>query len=82
MQENYLNIKPFLAPEVKETRAVLAHLDAVALAADSISNGDILDKVIRSQQKFQLLNNFGIMSSVTPAVLLHGYLGGKINFPR
>ncbi|CCF59225.1 hypothetical protein KAFR_0G01910 [Kazachstania africana CBS 2517] len=75
IQENYINSKPGnLSPG--ET-----HLQAVAEAADSISQGDLVERKIRSaEQLWSLLPLHAVLSSVRPASKVAGHMTGRINF--
>lgn len=75
MQENYLNSRPSKASNK------LKHLELVAEAADSISLGDIVDKKIHSaEQLWSLMPLHAILSTVRPAAIVSGGLGGRVNF--
>ncbi|SCV03207.1 LAMI_0H06304g1_1 [Lachancea mirantina] len=75
VQENYLSTKPsVLGPE--ET-----HLQAVCEAADCISEGDLVERKIRSsEQLWSLLPFHAIMSAVRPSSMIAGHITGRINF--
>ncbi|AEY95620.1 FACR102Wp [Eremothecium gossypii FDAG1] len=75
VQENYLSTRPTnLSPGQ-------SHLQAAAAAADSISEGDLVDRKIRSgEQLWSLLPFHAVMSSVRPASLVSGQMAGRINF--
>lgn len=75
IQENYLQTRPsVLTPG--ET-----HLEAIADAAESISQGDLVERKIRSsEQLWSLLPFHAIMSSVRPASKVAGQMAGRINF--
>src|SRR5690349_5092689 len=76
VHENYLSTTPFSIGKVRQTqgneKALGAHLDAIAAAADSISEGDLVDKMIHSSQFWELQNIHGVLSTVRPATILHG----------
>lgn len=75
VQENYLNTKPTVLKPGQ------THLEAVAEAADSISEGDLVERKIRSsEQLWSLLPFHAIMSSVRPASRVAGQMAGRINF--
>ena len=64
VQENYLN--------AFQQRRTLSDLEDMASAADMISFGDQLSIQIRQNQNWSLLGNFGIFSSVAPAMRVRG----------
>ncbi|SCV05769.1 LANO_0H14774g1_1 [Lachancea nothofagi CBS 11611] len=75
IQENYLQTRPSVL-KPGET-----HLSAVADAAESISQGDLVERKIRSsEQQWSLLPFHAIMSSVRPASAVAGQMAGRINF--
>ncbi|CCH41183.1 Replication factor C subunit 1 [Wickerhamomyces ciferrii] len=75
LQENYLNSKPV------NGNTKTKHLELVAKAADSISQGDLVDKKIHSaEQQWSLMPLHAIMSTVRPASFVAGQVGGRINF--
>jgi len=75
LQENYLNSKP------RNGNTKLKHLELVANAAESISQGDIVDRKIHSaDQQWSLMPLHAIMSTVRPASFVAGSLGGRVNF--
>ncbi len=75
LQENYLNSKP------ANGGSKLRHLELVANAAESISQGDLVDRKIHSaEQQWSLMPLHAIMSTVRPASFVAGSLGGRVNF--
>lgn len=75
IQENYLNCKPANLPRGK------THIQAVAEAAESISQGDLVERKIRSsEQLWSLLPLHAVLSSVRPASKVAGHMTGRINF--
>lgn len=56
-------------------------LDLLSLAADSIAQADLMEKVVRSQNAWSLLPAEAIFASVVPGQLLEGHVGGQIQFP-
>lgn len=53
----------------------------MANAADSISQGDLVDRKIHSaEQQWSLMPLHAIMSTVRPASFVAGSLGGRVNF--
>lgn len=76
VQENYIHVQPKNAKGSK-----LQHLKLLSEAADSIRDGDTVDKVIRSSNNWSLLPTQAIFSSVIPGDTMRGYLSKMINFP-
>lgn len=80
VQENYLKSQPVLAQ--KESAPPLQawkHLELVAKASHSISNGDLVDALIHGpQQHWSLMPLHGIASSVRPCSYTYG---GHSSFP-
>lgn len=75
MQENYLNTRP------NKGATKLAHLELAANAADSLSEGDLVDSKIHSaEQLWSLMPLHSIMSTVRPASFVAGQVSGRINF--
>ncbi|ODQ77642.1 hypothetical protein BABINDRAFT_163359 [Babjeviella inositovora NRRL Y-12698] len=75
MQENYLNTRPARATSAR------AHLELVTRAADSISESDIVNSLIRSgEQQWSLLPFHAVMSSVRPGSFVAGNVTSRINF--
>jgi hypothetical protein len=56
-------------------------VDALSAAADSVSDGDLIDVSIRRHQNWELLNVYGVLSSIRPASLACGNIR-QLNFPR
>ncbi|XP_053693430.1 replication factor C subunit 1 [Sabethes cyaneus] len=73
VQENYLKVTP-KAPKPK-------HMDLIALTADSLSRGDMVDRRIRSSMAWSLLPLQAMYSSVLPGEYMEGSFSGQINFP-
>uniref|UniRef100_A0A1Q3EZW3 Replication factor C subunit 1 n=1 Tax=Culex tarsalis TaxID=7177 RepID=A0A1Q3EZW3_CULTA len=73
VQENYLKV----TPKVPKAQ----HLDQIALAADSLSRGDLIDRRIRSNMAWSLLPMQAMFSSVLPGEYMEGNFTGQINFP-
>ena len=79
LQENYLGTNPARTnqwnaqPRMKK----LAALDLVSKAADSISDGDLVDRMIHgSQQQWGLMPTHAIFSFVRPASFVYGSMAG------
>ncbi|NXB57666.1 RFC1 factor, partial [Struthidea cinerea] len=76
VQENYVHVKPAAAGgNIKK------HLVLLSRAADSICDGDIVDKQIRSKQNWNLLPTQAIYASVLPGELMRGYMSQFPVFP-
>ncbi|XP_074131839.1 replication factor C subunit 1 [Sminthopsis crassicaudata] len=76
VQENYLHVKPAAAGgDVKK------HLMLLSRAADSICDGDLVDRQIRNKQNWSLLPTQAIYSSVLPGELMRGYMTQFPSFP-
>lgn len=73
VQENYLTIVP-KAPKCET-------LERIALSADSLSIGDVIEKSIRSRDAWSLLPVQACFSSVIPGTLMSGNTVGRTNFP-
>ncbi|KAI5236029.1 DNA replication factor C, large subunit [Aureobasidium subglaciale] len=79
LQENYLGTKPSLAADIHDARkANLKTLELSSQAADSISDGDLVDRMIHgSQQQWSLMPSHAIMSFVRPASFVAGSQAGN-----
>ncbi|NXP55646.1 RFC1 factor, partial [Heliornis fulica] len=76
VQENYVHVKPAAAGgNLKK------HLVLLSRAADSICDGDIVDRQIRSKQNWNLLPTQAIYASVLPGELMRGYMTQFPVFP-
>ncbi|XP_020641898.3 replication factor C subunit 1 isoform X1 [Pogona vitticeps] len=76
VQENYVHVKPAAAGgDLKK------HLTLLSKAADSICDGDLVDRQIRSRQNWSLLPTQAIYSSVLPGELMRGYMNQFPSFP-
>ncbi|XP_046511734.1 replication factor C subunit 1-like [Equus quagga] len=76
VQENYIHVKPVAAGgDMKK------HLMLLSRAADSICDGDLVDRQIRSKQNWSLLPTQAIYASVLPGELMRGYLTQFPTFP-
>lgn len=76
VQENYLHVRPAAA-----AGDLKSHLVLVSKTADSICDGDMVDKKIRSGQNWSLLPTQAIYASVLPGELMRGYMGQFPTFP-
>ncbi|XP_061684714.1 replication factor C subunit 1 isoform X2 [Syngnathoides biaculeatus] len=76
VQENYLHVRPAAAGgDVK------SHLVLLSKTADSIGDGDLVDRRIRSGQNWSLLPTQAIYASVIPGELMRGYMSQFPSFP-
>lgn len=75
----------FVAENYTSTSAAKAFgrstLALVADAAESISDGDIANSMIRVGQRWDLMPAVAVMSCVLPGHLMSGGMGGRIAFP-
>lgn len=76
VQENYLHVRPAAA-----AGDLKSHLVLISKTADSICDGDLVDKKIRSGQNWSLLPTQAIYASVLPGELMRGYMGQFPTFP-
>jgi len=74
VQENYLKVAPQGASKADT-------LERIAMAADAMSFGDLVDRKIRSSQAWSLLPTQAIFSSVLPGEYMAGSIKAQINFP-
>ncbi|KAG9236408.1 putative replication factor C subunit 1 [Amylocarpus encephaloides] len=81
VQENYLNTKPIRAAGLKGKEEKLKVLQLMDQAAESISDGDLVDRMIHgSQQQWSLMPTHGVFSTVRPASFISGMSTGGTNF--
>jgi replication factor C subunit 1 len=79
LQENYLGTNPVRSNKYNgdAKRKRLAELSLASLAADSISDGDLVDRMIHgSQQQWSLMPVHAIFSFVRPASYVYGSMAG------
>ena len=79
LQENYLGTNPAKTNQYNDKPKMkkLATLDLVSKAADSISDGDLVDRMIHgSQQQWGLMPTHAMFSFVRPASFVYGSLAG------
>ncbi|GLI64437.1 hypothetical protein VaNZ11_007707 [Volvox africanus] len=82
VQENYLNHRPTIAPDIS------SRLRAIAKASDSISFGDVVNNTLRRTQNWGLMPFAAVMSSLLPATYMRGtreifgLYPTEMNFPR
>ncbi|CAK4030565.1 replication factor C subunit 1 like [Lecanosticta acicola] len=79
LQENYLGTNPQRSNMHSSNSKLknLSNLDLVSKAADSISDGDLVDRMIHgSQQQWSLMPTHAIFSFVRPASFVYGSMAG------
>ncbi|XP_025021339.1 replication factor C subunit 1 isoform X2 [Python bivittatus] len=76
VQENYVHVKPAAAGNNLKKELIL-----LSKAADSICDGDLVERQIRTRQNWSLLPTQAIYSSVLPGELMRGYLQQFPSFP-
>lgn len=82
LAENYLDVKPARASHLSGREQKLKTLELVDQAAQSISDGDLVDRMIHgSQQQWSLMPTHAVFSTVIPASFVAGQLSGKTSFP-
>ena len=82
LQENYLKTQPSLAASYSGKERDMKLLELVDNAATSLSDGDLVDRMIHgSQQQWSLMPTHAIFSFVRPASYVYGNLGGSAGFP-
>eukprot|EP00252_Welwitschia_mirabilis_P003820 TRINITY_DN1388_c0_g1_i1.p1 TRINITY_DN1388_c0_g1~~TRINITY_DN1388_c0_g1_i1.p1 ORF type:complete len:950 (-),score=248.13 TRINITY_DN1388_c0_g1_i1:318-3167(-) len=83
IQENYLNYRPSIASNDGDGSL---RMDLISRAAESIADGDIINKQIRRYQQWQHSQMSAFASSIIPASLVHGrrevLVEGERNFNR
>lgn len=83
LQENYLGSAPILANNLSGKERVLKLLELTDNAAESISDGDLVDRMIHgSQQQWSLMPTHAVFSFVRPASFISGSQvgGGQTRF--
>ncbi|KAI4105814.1 MAG: hypothetical protein L6R37_002561 [Teloschistes peruensis] len=83
LQENYLGTRPMLANSYSGKEQNLKLLELTDLAAESISDGDLVDRMIHgSQQQWSLMPTHAVFSFVRPASFISGSQAGhQTRFP-
>lgn len=78
LQENYLGTKPMQTTNIKDTKKqTYENLKLASMAADSISDGDLVDRMIHgSQQQWSLMPTHAMFSFVRPASFVAGSMAG------
>lgn len=78
LQENYLGTNPMLALGTSGREANMKKLELASQAADSISDGDLVDRMIHgSQQQWSLMPTHAVFSFVRPASFMAGNTAGN-----
>lgn len=77
LQENYLGTNPILSQQYSGKEKNLKLLELTDKAAESISDGDLVDRMIHgSQQQWSLMPTHAVFSFVRPASFISGSLAG------
>lgn len=78
LQENYLGTSPILANQFSGKERNFKLLELVDNAAESISDGDLVDGMIHgSQQQWSLMPTHAVFSFVRPASFISGSMAGQ-----
>jgi len=78
LQENYLGTNPMLALNYSGKEQNMKKLELASQAADSISDGDLVDRMIHgSQQQWSLMPTHAVFSFVRPASFVSGSTAGN-----
>ncbi|EAT85108.2 hypothetical protein SNOG_07642 [Parastagonospora nodorum SN15] len=78
LQENYLGTNPMQALNYSGKEQNLKKLELASQAADSISDGDLVDRMIHgSQQQWSLMPTHAVFSFVRPASFVAGSTAGN-----
>ncbi|KAK3955503.1 replication factor RFC1 C terminal domain-containing protein [Pseudoneurospora amorphoporcata] len=83
IQENYLRSRPMVLNQRGYTprEQNLKWLELVDQAAESISDGDLVDRMIHGpQQQWSLMPTHAVFSTVRPSSLIAGQIGGQAQF--
>lgn len=76
VHENYVLAVPYAARSNK-----FKHMELISQTADSIADGDLVDKLIRKEGNWNLLPTEAMFASVLPGEYMSGHISGMINFP-
>lgn len=77
LQENYLGTTPIIANGYSGLEKELKQLELTDMAAESISDGDLVDRMIHgSQQQWALMPTHAVFSFVRPASFVSGSVAG------
>ncbi|KAL8953900.1 MAG: hypothetical protein Q9222_000274 [Ikaeria aurantiellina] len=78
LQENYLGTNPILSSQYSGKEKNLKLLELTDKAAESISDGDLVDRMIHgSQQQWSLMPTHAVFSFVRPASFVSGSQAGN-----
>ena len=78
LQENYLGTNPMIANLYDGKERELKKLELTDKAAESISDGDLVDRMIHgSQQQWSLMPTHAVFSFVKPASYISGNMAGN-----
>lgn len=81
LQENYLRTKPALTSSMSSRELKLKQLELADNAAESISDGDLVDRMIHgTQQQWSLMPTHAVFSFVRPASFQYGNMGERPQF--
>ena len=81
LQENYLKTTPSLSNVCVGKTKSLKLLELADKAASSISDGDLVDRMIHgTQQQWSLMPTHAVFSFVRPASFVYGNLGERVGF--
>mmetsp|Transcript_6813 Transcript_6813/g.6078 ORF Transcript_6813/g.6078 Transcript_6813/m.6078 type:complete len:306 (+) Transcript_6813:2-919(+) len=83
IQENYLSINKYGSYGRHNVKWSVSEFENIVFASQSIADGDIIDKDIRSSQQYSALPYHGVLSSLKPAQYASnvGNVSGRIMFP-
>lgn len=81
LQENYLKSNPAAASHLQGAQQKMKALELADAAAESISDGDLVDRMIHgTQQQWGLMPTHAAFSFVRPASFMAGKITEKISF--
>jgi len=81
LQENYLKTRPAIAARYSGNEQKLKLLELADNAAESFSDGDLVDRMIHgSQQHWSLMPEHAVASFVRPASFMHGMVTERVGF--
>ncbi|KAJ6014098.1 Replication factor C subunit 1 [Penicillium herquei] len=81
LQENYLKTRPTLAGSYRDREQNLKLLELADNAASSISEGDLVDRMIHgTQQQWSLMPTHAVFSFVRPASFQYGNMTERASF--
>lgn len=83
VQQNYINLIPSEVNKYSGKERDVRLMQTITRAAESISDGDMVDRMIHSsEQHWSLMPFHGIVSCVKPMALAHGSSGSYPMFSR